>query len=130
MAPRVDPGGLLARYHRLPRGPRVCLRLIRSRDAAGVSALCERAGTPLSELGLLRLVNFDPGSRLVLCATALIDSSETVLGVGAISLTEAEPPPPAPSLVAVDRELTDGLDDLLVDALVAHAGAVLRARAA
>ena len=94
MASRINPGGLLAEYHALPGGPRVCLRLVRGRDAAGVRALYARHGTPLSELEL------EDGGRL------------------------------ARSLVVVDEELTDGLDALLVDALVAHADAMLRARAA
>jgi hypothetical protein len=126
----MNPGGLLARYYALPRGPRVCLRLIRSRDAAGVHALCERRGVPLSELGVARLINFDLGTQLVLCATALIGSSPTVVGVGAITLTGSLPPALVPTLVVVDDELTDGLDELLVQALVGHADAVVRARAA
>ena len=128
MASRISPGGLLADYHALPGGPRVCLRLVRGRDAAGVRALYARHGAPLSELELARLVSFDLGTQLVLCATALIDSAETVLGVGAIELNDGGRL--APSLVVVDEELADGLDALLADALVAHADAMLRARAA
>jgi hypothetical protein len=128
MASRVNPGGLLAEYHALPRGPRVCLRLVRGRDAAGVRALCARHGAPLSELELARLVGFDLGTQLVLCATALIDAAETVVGVGAIELEDGGRL--APSLVVVDEALADGLGALLADALVAHAGAMVRARAA
>jgi len=93
-----------------------------------VRALYARHGAPLSELELARLVSFDLGTQLVLCATALIDSAETVLGVGAIELKDGGRL--APSLVVVDEELADGLDALLADALVAHADAMLRARAA
>lgn len=128
MASRINPGGLLAEYHALPGGPRVCLRLVRGRDAAGVRALYARHGTPLSELELARLVTLDLATQLVLCATALIDSAETVVGVGAIELEDGGRL--APSLVVVDEELADGLDALLVGALVAHADAMLRARAA
>ncbi|HEY5427908.1 MAG TPA: hypothetical protein VIK04_02230 [Solirubrobacteraceae bacterium] len=128
MVPYVDPGGLLARYYTLERGPRVCLRLVRGRDAAGVRALCERRGTPLSELGLARLIHFDLAAQLVLCATALIDSAETVVGFGAIALADGRPL--VPSLVVVDQALTEGLDSLLADALVAHGDWLLRARAA
>ena len=91
MVSRIDPGGLLARYYALERGPRVCLRVVRGRDAAGVRALCERRGTPLSELGLARLIHFDLAAQLVLCATALIDSAETVVGFGAIALADGRP---------------------------------------
>jgi hypothetical protein len=128
MASHINPGGLLAEYHALPGGPRVCLRLVRGRDAAGVRALYARHGTPLSELELARLVTLDLATQLVLCATALIDSAETVVGVGAIELEDGGRL--APSLVVVDEELADGLDALLVGALVAHADAMLRARAA
>ncbi len=128
MASRVSPGGLLAEYHALPRGPRVCLRLVRGRDAAGVRALYARHGAPLSELELARLVSFDLRTQLVLCATALIDAAETVVAVGSIELEDRGRL--APSLVVVDEALADGLDALLADALVAHADAMLRARAA
>jgi hypothetical protein len=128
MSSRINPGGLLAEYHALPGGPRVCLRLVRRRDAAGLRALYARHGTPLSELELARLVTLDLGTQLVLCATALIDSAETAVGVGAIELEDGGRL--APSLVVVDEELADGLDALLVEALVAHADAMLRARAA
>ncbi len=44
-------------------------------------------------------------------------SAETVLGVGAIELDR----PRQPTLVVVDERQTDGLAELLTDALVAHA---------
>jgi hypothetical protein len=128
MVERLDPGALLARYYTLSRGPRVCLRLVRSRDADGIRRLCERAGITLGELELARLVNFDPGTRIVLCATALIDSAETVLGVGAIEL--GHDLELVPRLVVADEELTDGLAALLRDALVGYASVLVRARAA
>jgi hypothetical protein len=128
MVERLDPGALLARYYTLSRGPRVCLRLVRSRDADGIRRLCERAGLTLGELELARLVSFDPGTQIVLCATALIDSAETVLGVGVIERgVDREL---VPRLVVADEELTDGLAGLLHDALVGHASLLVRARAA
>jgi hypothetical protein len=128
MVERLDPGALLARYYTLSRGPRVCLRLVRSRDADGIQRLCERAGITLGELELARLVNFDPGTRIVLCATALIDSAETVVGVGVLELgVDSEL---VPRLVVADEERTDGLAGLLRDALVGHAALLVRARAA
>jgi hypothetical protein len=128
MVDRLDPGALLARYYTLPRGPRVCLRLVRSRDADGIRRLCERAGMPLGELELARLVNFDPGTQIAMCGTALIDSAETVVGVGVIELgVDREL---VPRLVVADEELTDGLAALLRDALVGHASLLVRARAA
>jgi hypothetical protein len=78
------------------------------------------------ELSLARLVSFDLLNMLVLCATALIDSRETVLGVGAIELRR----PAEPTLVVVDEAETDGLAELLSGALVGHAMALADARAA
>ena len=120
MAVQRDPGALLAQYHPLPRGPRVCLRLVRRRDLAAIAELYERQGIAVHELSLARLVSFDLLTMLVLCATALIDSRETVLGMGAIELDR----PTEPTVVVVDEDETDGLDELLTDALVAHATAI------
>ena len=78
MASDHVPGALLAHYHPLLRGPRVCLRLVRPRD------------------------------------------------LGAIELDRRT----EPTLIVVDRRQTNGLTELLCDALVAHAGAVVAGRAA
>jgi hypothetical protein len=126
MAEKHDPGALLARYHPLPRGPRVCLRLARRRDLAGIADLYARQGIALHELSLARLVSFDLLDMLVLCATALIGSRDMVLGVGAIELHR----PTEPTLVVVDEDETDGLAELLSGALVTHATALADARAA
>lgn len=120
MAERHDAGALLAQYHPLARGPRVCLRLARRRDLAGIADLHARQGIAAHELSLARLVSFDLLNMLVLCATALVDSRETVLGVGAIELDR----PAEPTLVVVDEDETDGLAELLSAALVAHATAI------
>jgi hypothetical protein len=120
MADRHDPGALLAQYHPLPRGPRVCLRLARRRDLDGIAGLYARQGIPVHQLSLARLVSFDLLSELVLCACALIDATDTIVGVGAIELDR----PTEPTLVVVDEAQTDGLRELLADALVAHATAV------
>jgi hypothetical protein len=122
MASGFDPGALLARYHTLPSGPRVCLRLIRPRDQGGVRKLLEGQGADPSTLDVARLVYFDVSQRVVLCATALIDGSERLVGVGSIELSGHGEP--VPSLVAVDAELDDDLSALLGDALVGHAAAV------
>lgn len=120
MAAHHNAGALLARYHPLPRGPRVCLRLARRRDLAAIADLYARQGIPVHQLSLARLVSFDLSSRLVLCATALIDSRETVVGVGAVELDR----PTEPTLVVVDEHHTEGLFELLRGALVSHATAV------
>jgi hypothetical protein len=126
MAENHVPGALLAHYHPLPRGPRVCLRLARRRDLEGIKDLYARQGIAVHELSVARLVSFDLLNMLVLCATALIDSRETVLGMGAVELAR----PTEPTQVVVDERATDGLDELLSGALVAHATALADARAA
>ncbi len=120
MADRHNAGALLAQYHPLPRGPRVCLRLARRRDLAGIADLYARQGIAVPQLSLARLVSFDLLNQLVLCATALIDATDTVVGVGAIELDR----PTEPTLVVVDDANTEGLAELLSGALVAHATAV------
>jgi hypothetical protein len=122
-----DPGALLARSYVLPRGPRVCLRLARIRDQTSIGELLERQGFAPDELDLARLVRFDPRRRLVICATALIETAESVVGVGVIDLEQDDR---APALLVVDDLATDGLAQLLSDALVGRALALARGRAA
>src|SRR6202035_5498082 len=86
MASSFDPGALMSRSYALPRGPRVRLRLARSRDLPSVRALLERAGVDAPELQAVRLVRADPRRWVVICATGLIGSTETLLGVGEIEL--------------------------------------------
>jgi hypothetical protein len=104
---------------------RVCLRLSRTSDRAGVAALCRRHGLDPGQLELARLLAHAPRHRLVLVATALIGSTETVLGVGAINLA----PDADPSLLVID-DRADGLGPLLAEALLGRTEALLRARAA
>jgi hypothetical protein len=115
----------LGRHYVLADGTRVCLRLPRVRDHGGVRRLCERHGIEPDQLELARLLSFDPRRRLVICATALIGSAETVLGVGAIDLE----PDADPSLLVVD-ERVEGVGLLLASALMGRADALVRARAA
>jgi hypothetical protein len=123
-----DPGALLARSYPLARGPRVRLRLARPHDAPAIRALMERRGLQPEELEIARLVRFDPRTRVVICALALVDSIETVVGLGAIDLVPGGSP--EPDSLLVDQALTDGLDDLLTRALRGRAGALARTRAA
>ncbi len=104
------------------------LRLLGPRDERAVAELAQRTGAELSELDLARLVRFDPRTRVVICATALLDGREALVGLGAIGLDEATEL--TPDAMLVDAELTDDLDELLQQALVGRADALLRARAA
>ncbi len=120
----------MAHLYPLPRGPRVCLRMPRAAyaaDAAGIRALCERSGAQLCELELARLVRFDPRHRIVICATAILDGREAMVGIGAIELAGGVE---HPDTLVVDEGLTEGLDDLLHRALVGRAQALTRTRAA
>jgi hypothetical protein len=123
----LDPGALLARSFILPRGPRVRLRLARLGDRAAIEALLRREPQEPDALDLARLLRADPRRQLAITATALIGSTETVVGLGAIDL---EQPGRMPQPLVVDRAVTEGLDDLLCDALVGRAQALRRTRAA
>lgn len=110
----------------LDSGVRVRLRLARSSDSALIRGLVARVGTRPEELELARLVHFDPRRRVVICATALIDSVETLVGVGAIDLDgDGEP-----EVVIVDGEHAEALTELLAAALHARAAGALGSRAA
>lgn len=127
MAVLTDPGALLATSYALPRGPRVRLRLARQRDLTALEALLQREGRAAAELDLVRLLRADPRRQLAITATALIGSVETVVGFGAIELDR---PGVGPQLLVVDRAATDGLQELLSEALLGRAEALQRARAA
>lgn len=107
------------RTHPLRDGPRVRLRLALRSDAPAVRDLLARRGLEASGLDLGRLLSFDPGRRVVLCAFAPIDGCETLAGVGAIELD----PQADPDTLVVDERLAGGLSTLLGEALSARAHA-------
>ena len=118
MSVDIDHRALVPHTFALPRGPRVTLRLVRSRDLDALRELALKGGLYCDELELARLVRSDPADRLVLCATATVDSAEALLGVGVIELGNSAT---MPSLLLVDAELTGGLQSLLAGALVERA---------
>jgi hypothetical protein len=118
----VDTGALLARSYALPYGPRVRLRLARRSDLPAIRALLERRAVPASQLSLDRLLRYDPQRRVVMCASALVEGTETIVGIGAIDLA----PEAQPDTLVVDERLTDGLGDLLGTGLVRRAQAHAR----
>ncbi|HZL33460.1 MAG TPA: hypothetical protein VFC81_05685 [Verrucomicrobiae bacterium] len=124
-----DPGALLARHYELLRGPRVCLRLARVRDQAGIEELLHRQGMTVTGLELARLLRSHPRERIVICATALIGSADTIVGVGSLEIrgsTGAH----APTWVVADQAQTDGLEELLHEALIGRARALTLTQAA
>jgi hypothetical protein len=122
MPDSIDTGALLSRSYALPNGPRVRLRLARRRDLPALRGLLEQRGVEVSELELTRLVRFDPMKRTVLCATAFVGGTETVVGVGAIDLAADA----VPDTVVVDERLTEGLGELLAAGLTQRAAAHAR----
>jgi hypothetical protein len=92
--------------------------MVQSRDVIAIRALLERQGLDVDELELARLVRFDPRRRAVICASALVGLTETIVGIGAIDLDAL-----MPDTLLVDDELTDGLRELLSTALLSRASA-------
>lgn len=119
---------MLARSHELQDGLRVRLRMPLLRDAPAIGELLRSQDGNHEELEMVRLVRFDPRRRVVICATALLDSRETILGVGAIDLDTSELA--SPEVLVVDGERAPGLDELLERALLARAALMVRGRAA
>ena len=105
--------------------------MARPGDAAAIRRLLESRDGALpgsGELELRRLINFDPRQRCVLCATALIDRGERVIGVGSIELGRETPA--GPEALVIDPQAPEGLSRLLSGALVGRAAVLARARAA
>ena len=107
---------MLSRSYELASGPRVRLRLARPSDLPGIRALLAQRGLPATEIGLERLVRYDPRRRLVICAMAPVAGAETLVGLGTIELR----PDAEPETVVVD-EASDGLVTLLDEVLTQRA---------
>jgi hypothetical protein len=127
MAVHGETHRLLDRAYALPGGPRVRVRLARSSDARAIAELAARRRLELEPLRARRLTRFDPCRRLVVCASALIDSRETLVGVVAVDLDRGEPF--APDTLICDERI-GGLAELLCEVLAARARAILRRPAA
>ncbi len=126
MAQSFDPGALLGSSFTLDDGVRVRLRLARSSDTALIRDLVARLGGRPEELELARLVQFDPRRRVVICATTLIDSAETLVAVGAAELDGTG----EPEVVIVDAEHSEALTQLLAATLAFKVTAAVGSRAA
>jgi hypothetical protein len=118
---------LLGESYELRDGFRVRLRMARSSDLAPLRALLADKYDG-GRVELASLVQFDPRRRCVICATALIDSAETLVGVGSIELDgdgAAEP-----DMLLVAGEDAEEIAELLAGTLVARAAHAAEARAA
>jgi hypothetical protein len=120
-------GPLLGRSHEFDDGFRVRLRMARSSDLMPIRGLVERTRGE-REVELAALLQFDPRRRCVICATALIDSAETLVGVGSIDLDGEGRGGPDTLLVA--GEHADRVAALLTEELIARAAYSAQARAA
>jgi hypothetical protein len=118
---------LLGESYQLDDNFRVRLRLARSSDIGPIRQLAEsNAGVPRFDLA--QLVQFDPRRRCVICATALIDSTEQLVGVGSIELDGD--PTVQPDILLVGDEHAREIGELVAEALRVRAGHAARARAA
>src|SRR5436309_15516096 len=100
--------------------------MARSSDLGPIRQLARSAsGGP--ELELAPLVQFDPRRRCVICATALIDAAERLVGVGSIDLDH---PGAGPDTLLVAGEHAEDVAALLAEALRFRAEQAARARAA
>jgi len=86
--------------------------MLQPRDGAAIRAFLAEQGLGIDALELARLVRFDPRRRAVICASALVDSREVVLALGAINLDA-----PGPDLIVTAADSPTALRELLVDAL-------------
>src|SRR5258708_7739610 len=130
MASNVNPSPFLGQSFPLADGLRVRLRLARATDVAAIAELFSRRGQSVTvdELEAGRVVQFDPRRRYVVCATALIDSAERLVGVGAIDLDRHEVG--EPDLLIFDPSVGGPVGELLWDALLGAAEVTARDRAA
>jgi hypothetical protein len=102
----------MARIHTLPDGERVRLRMARARDEESLRALLRRVRLGRRNADPGALARFDPRHEVVVCATALVDSRQEVVGVGAADLDGQKPPE-----VAIDERRDRALAELLRRAL-------------
>lgn len=123
-----DPGALLGASYRLADGTRVRLRLTAPGDTARLRRLLARVTSEEEALAVARLIRFDPRNRVVMCAAALGEAGEEILGVGAIALDGARDP--RPDVLVIDDAAPAGVRELLAGALVGRASALARIRAA
>lgn len=104
---------MFTRTRPLPDGPRVRLRLARPTDREAVRALLHREDAQAYELGVRRLLRFDPTERSVISAFAPIEGHETLIGIAA---RDHLPDADVDTLV-VDERWREAVTELLTAAL-------------
>ena len=97
-------------------------------DTAQIRDLCARAGVELSEFELARLLRSESRTSVAICAGALIEGRDVLIGVGSIEVSGDAGPDSA--RVIVDPAHSDGLRELLSHALSGRAAAIAAGRAA
>ena len=115
---------MLGSSYRLGDGTRVRLRLAAPSDGPRIAALLA------PDLAVQRLVRFDPRRRVVVCAAALIEGAEVLVGVGAIELSAEGHQQRKPDVLVIAPEAPAGTAELLSGALIGRAQALARGRAA
>jgi hypothetical protein len=103
---------VLDRSTQLPNGMRVRLRLPHGTDRPGLRELHARAGVPIDDVGLTRLLRVDPRRRAAIVATAWVGGRETVAGfaVGDVYAEDPELVVADPAFgIALPRVLGQGL---------------------
>lgn len=110
---------MLNRSTALPDGTRVRIRLPHGSDRPALRALHERAGVPIDELALTRLLRVDPRERCALIATAWSAGTEAIVGFAAGDLGADEP-----DTIVLDPRYRGDLAELLTQALDRRAGRV------
>jgi hypothetical protein len=103
----------------------VRLRLAQRRDLDAIRDLLATHADDPGDLEIARIVMADPRRRIAICATALVDHREAIVGFGAIEAGSAQP-----DTVVVDATLTEGLAPLITDALLSRSATIAGRRAA
>jgi hypothetical protein len=124
MADGFAAGALLGHVYRLEDGTGVRLRMARGSDLQAIGELLDQDGSGLSAI---RFVHFDPRREYVLCATALIDGQELLLGLG---VTPLDGGVAGPEVHVADGGAGDDVRGLLTTVLTDTARAISRSRAA
>lgn len=98
----------------LQDGTSVRLRLPHASDRPAVHALHARLGVEAEDLAIVRAMQFDPRTRTVVCASAWLGTTETLVGYAAADHGAD------PDLLVVDEASAPGITKLLLGALAAQ----------